>query len=79
MPVELVNLADPELALALSLIFCIIFLALGLKNPIFMMIGGVVWIGVAFSVFINYGDLFLIVGLGTGVLMMVQGGYRIAD
>lgn len=79
MTAELVNLADPEMALALSLIFCVIFLALGLKDHFFMVIGGIVWIGVAFAVFINYGDLFFIVGFGVGILMMIRGGYEIVN
>lgn len=70
---DLVNLADPDMALAIGLIFCFIFLALGMKNPMFRVFGGIVWISVALTVFISYGQLYLLIGLGLGFVLMIEG------
>jgi hypothetical protein len=60
----------------LGLIFCFAFLFLGLRNPVFMMLAGIVWILVSLSIFITYGPLFLLVGLGVGFIGMIEGGLR---
>ena len=70
---DLVNLADPDMALAIGLIFCFIFLALGMKNPMFRVFAGIVWICVALTVFISYGQLYLLIGLGLGFVLMIEG------
>jgi hypothetical protein len=61
------------MALAIGLIFCFIFLALGMKNSMFRVFGGIVWISVALTVFISYGQLYLLIGLGLGFVLMIEG------
>lgn len=61
------------MALAIGLIFCFIFLALGMKNSTFRIFGGIVWISVALTVFISYGQLYLLIGLGLGFVLMIEG------
>lgn len=69
----LVNLTDPNMALAIGLIFCFVFLALGMKNPVFRVFAGIVWISVSLTVFISYGQLYLLIGLGMGFILMIEG------
>ena len=70
---DLVNVSDPNTALALGLIFCFVFLAFGMKNPTFRVFGGIVWISVALTVFITYGQLYFMIGLGMGFVLMIEG------
>jgi hypothetical protein len=62
--------------LILSLLFCFAFLFIGFKNNIFMILAGIIWIITSLTIFITYGQLFLLVGLGVGIIGMLEGGLR---
>ncbi len=64
------------ITLLLGLIFAFAFLFLGMKNPVFLMLAGIVWILASLTIFITYGSLFLLVGLGVGFIGMIEGGLR---
>lgn len=69
--------ADVELGLAL--IFCFAFLAIGLKRPIFLMFGGMVWIASALTTFMDYGFTFEMIGLGVGIVCLLDGAVKLDD
>jgi hypothetical protein len=72
------TLSDPDTILALTLIFCFSFLLIGMKNPIYLVLAGIVWLVSALSVFIDYGQLFLFIGLGVGIITLFEGGMKLA-
>jgi hypothetical protein len=66
------------LTLAMGLIFSFAFLFLGIRNPIFMMIAGIIWTLVSISIFSSYDPkpLFMMVGVGVGIIALFDGGFR---
>ena len=63
--------------LAIGLIFCFAFLFIGLKKPEFMLLGGITWIVVSLTIFISYGEVFMMIGLATGLGSMYWGASRL--
>jgi hypothetical protein len=61
----------------LSLSFCFIFLFVGLKHPIFFVFGGMVWIVCALTLFVDYGFVFEMIGLGVGVMCLLEGAAKL--
>ena len=66
-----------NLELGLGLIFCFAFLVIGLKQPTFLVLAGIVWIVVSLTIFISYGELFMMIGLATGLGSLFMGASRL--
>jgi hypothetical protein len=67
------------LTFILALSFCFIFLFVGLKHPVFFVFGGMVWIACALTLFVPYGFLFEMVGLGVGIMCLLEGAVKLGD
>jgi len=63
--------SDPTLALAL--IFCIMLLVLGMKEKTLWILAGPVWIISGLTIFIDYGDVFLLASIGIGLVLFFEG------
>lgn len=70
-------MTDAEIQLALTLIFCFGLLALGLKEPVFMMFAGMVWIIGGLAVFWSYGIWMGLISIAIGAICLWDGGSKI--
>ena len=75
----LLSMSQADTTLALALVFCLFLFVVGLKQPIFMVLSGIVWIVVAMTIFITYGEVFLMIGLGVGLIGLLTGAMKLAD
>ena len=66
------------LELGMGFIFCFGLLFVGFKRNEFMIMAGPIWIIVALTVFIDYGDVFLLAGIGIGIVLFLTGVLKIA-
>ena len=59
------------------------FLVIGLKHPVFLMFAGFVWILSALAIFIDYAlngyPMFELIGIGVGIVCLLEGALKIAD
>lgn len=65
--------------LALAFIFGFGLMAVGFKRSEFWIIAGPVWIICALTIFISYGVVFLLVGVGIGMVLFIEGVLGIAN
>jgi hypothetical protein len=76
-----VDLDDTEtisvLALIIALIFCIALLALGLRDKTFWLAAGPVWIFCGIAIFMDYGDAFMLMSVGLGLVLLIRGAYDV--
>ena len=71
------EISSEVITLAMGLIFCFAFLFIGLKQPHFMVLGGIIWIVVSLTIFISYGEVFMMIGLATGLGSLFMGASRL--
>ena len=63
--------------LIIAIIFCGLLSVLGMVDPRFMFLAGVVWIFSALIVFYDYGVGWAILGVGIGMFLLVRGGMNL--
>ena len=77
-----VNLNDSDtvslLALIMGLVFCFGLLFVGFKEKSLWLLAGPVWILCGITIFYDYGDLFLIAGVGLGLFLFIKGAYDVS-
>jgi hypothetical protein len=59
--------------LGLALVFCIILLAVGFKDRVFWLVAGPVWIICGLAVFLDYGEVFMLLSVGVGLFLFIRG------
>jgi hypothetical protein len=67
------TLGEGDTMIALALIFGIMLMALGMKKNEFWVLAGPVWIISGLTVFIDYGDVFLLSSVGLGMVLLILG------
>lgn len=76
-----IDLDDTEtisvLALIIGLVFCIALLALGLRDKTFWLAAGPVWIFCGIAIFMDYGDAFMLMSVGLGLVLLIRGAYDV--
>jgi hypothetical protein len=66
------------LALMIGLVFCFGLLFVGFKEKSIWLLAGPVWILCGITIFYDYGDLFLIAGVGLGLFLFIKGAYDVS-
>lgn len=69
--------AEGDAALGLALIFCILLLMIGFKEKMFWLLAGPVWVICSISIFMPYHELFMIMGAGLGMSLILMGAYDV--
>jgi len=69
----LLTLGDSDTTLALALVFGFMLMGIGFKRSEFLILAGPVWIISGFTIFINYGIVFLMISVGLGIVLMFKG------
>jgi hypothetical protein len=70
---------DVILPILIAFIFCVLLLAVGFKEPGFWILAGPVWIICGLTIFITYGDVFLLASIGVGMVLFIEGVLGIAN
>jgi len=73
-----IMLSDSDIALALALLFCLLLMGVGFKHKEFWLLAGPVWILSGVTVFIEYGVAFMLISVGVGMILMIQGALAVA-
>lgn len=75
----LLTLGQSDTILALALIFGFMLMGIGFKRSEFLIIAGPVWIISGLTIFIDYGVVFMFVGIGLGLVLFFEGILGIAN
>jgi len=74
----LMTLGESDAALGMAILFCMMLLVLGMKEKMFWILAGPVWIICGLTIFITYGDVFLLASIGIGIVLFLEGVLGIA-
>ena len=74
-----ISWAASDVTLGLALTFCILFLMIGFKDKTFWLLAGPVWILCGISIFMPYGDAFMIMSVGVGMVLFMLGVLNVAS
>jgi len=66
-------LSDSDTTLALALVFGFMLMGIGFKRREFWILAGPVWIISGLTIFITYGVVFLLVSVGLGLVLLIEG------
>lgn len=72
----LMSLGEADTTLALAMIFCLILLVIGVRENMFWILAGPVWIVCGLTIFINYGIIFELSSIGLGMGLFIMGAYN---
>jgi hypothetical protein len=75
----LLTLGESDTTLALALFFGFMLMGIGFKRSEFLILAGPVWIISGLLIFIEYGVLFMFVGIGLGLVLFFEGVLGIAN
>jgi hypothetical protein len=75
----LLTLGEADTTIALALIFGFMLLALGMRQKMFWVLAGPVWIISGLTIFISYGVVFLLSSVGLGMVLLIMGVMSVAD
>jgi hypothetical protein len=73
-----ISWATEDATLGLGLIFCILLLMIGFKEKTFWILAGPVWILCGMTIFLPYGEAFLVMSVGIGLVLLFEGVMHIA-
>jgi len=74
---NVLTLAQDDTVLMLAMVFCIVLLWVGFKDKMFWLLAGPVWIICAVGIFMPYHQLFMVMGAGLGIVLLMRGAYEV--